>query len=340
MIKKKYPNAFKLMEEFHRDNGTGGLPTWPDWCYAPISGAIAIVTEGADFNPLQLLGVMADAQGIAALAPWRQSKEVYVLDPDMEQLLSEQDDDHIPSEALLNLPYPGFYVQCNDLRIEDRVFDGFFVHLEYDPERQDQELRLLLLDDDYQTLAVPIHIDEQDIGDNLNRIYQIGLENAADYPELRQMLIKAQNQSESVRTLHAAHQKMLQIVLYLCSQNAEIAPNSQQMLTRRPAAGSRVKDRYAEIRKWDVGVRIGNAYRKYKSTHRDVTEPQETPSDKPQRQSPRPHMRRGHFRHTVVGKRKGVPQGQREYKLSWIAPTFVGAAGDEELPAVIHLVKE
>lgn len=53
--------------------------------------------------------------------------------------------------------------------------------------------------------------------------------------------------------------KALQVVLYILASNAEIVPNSEQsFITKR---GATIKDKYSEIRKWDVGIRIGAAIR-------------------------------------------------------------------------------
>lgn len=90
------------MENFHAENGMNGLPTWPDWCYAPMSAAVAIASGGRNFLLLpvnQQQDIINSAQKIFALATWRLSKEVYQLDPDFAQLLFEQTNDlDIPSE--------------------------------------------------------------------------------------------------------------------------------------------------------------------------------------------------------------------------------------------------
>lgn len=99
---QQYPKAWELMANFHAENGMNGLPTWPDWCYAPMSAAVAIASGGRNFLLLpvnQQQDIINSAQKIFALATWRLSKEVYQLDPDFAQLLFEQTNDlDIPSE--------------------------------------------------------------------------------------------------------------------------------------------------------------------------------------------------------------------------------------------------
>ena len=47
---QQYPKAWELMANFHAENGMNGLPTWPDWCYAPMSAAVAIASGGRNFT--------------------------------------------------------------------------------------------------------------------------------------------------------------------------------------------------------------------------------------------------------------------------------------------------
>ena len=92
-ISAAYPNAWRNMEMFHVDNGENGLPAWPEWCYAPIAAAISVATGNLPDSFEVRMNSMRDAQRIAAMAPWRVSKEVYVMDEGMQELLFEQADD-------------------------------------------------------------------------------------------------------------------------------------------------------------------------------------------------------------------------------------------------------
>ena len=88
------PLAWEQMKDFHDHNGRDGLSHWPEWCYAPIAAAIAVATEGAPITPQTreyFFNSMKLAQQIAALAPWRLSKEVFLVDEDFEALLFERD---------------------------------------------------------------------------------------------------------------------------------------------------------------------------------------------------------------------------------------------------------
>lgn len=328
-ISASYPNAWQQMETFHNMNGSNGLPPWPDWCYAPMAAAIAVATSEAKATYKEsFIPVMSAAQAIDALAVWRRSKEVFVLDADMEQLLYEQADDlEINSHILMRLPYPCFYVQTSFLQLEKLPVNGFFVHLEYDVNDGHTELRLLFLFGNKTTIGFPIYIDESNIQDSLERTLDAAHRNLPpDLPFEGPMLLHGNDYSKLEQFL----KKSLQLVLYLCAENVEVRKNPEQdTVMKRSNAG--IKDRYAEIRKWDVGIRIGQAVRRYKKVHESIAKDEQAHSLL--RLSPRPHMRRGHWHHYWSGPKSG----ERKLILKWTAPTFIGAA-DEDKPVVIHRI--
>lgn len=85
-VAEVYPTAWAEMAMFHFENGVGELPSWPEWCYVPMGGALAITKTHHLLGPLDApsSGEIYDAQLIAALAPWRRSKEVFVMDAEMQ----------------------------------------------------------------------------------------------------------------------------------------------------------------------------------------------------------------------------------------------------------------
>lgn len=322
-----YPKAWAQMELLHNEKGQHGLPDWPDWCYAPISAALAVTMGDAPDTFENRLNSVHDAQIIAALAPWRRSKEVFVMDKEMQELLFEQADDlKLDPELLLHLPYACFYIQfASGTAFQGVVYHGVFVHLEYDSDRNERELRLLYLTEDGETIGVPIHIDAETIEESIQMVSDEAYRNIpADEYEYRRALIA---ETETRQRTADFYKQTLQLVLYLCAQNADITPNSEQAFyTKRSAV---LKDRYAEIRKWDVGVRIGNAVRAHRKAAARCAMPGTTHT------SPRPHMRRGHWHHFWTGP-KSDPD-TRKLVLKWVAPTFVSVSV-EETPVTLHPV--
>ena len=328
-----YPNAWKQMESFHNENGVGGLPAWPEWCYAPFAAAIAVATSGAPLtNPEKFLLAMPAAQTIAALAPWRLSKEVFVMDPDLELLLYKQIDDlDIRPDILMHLPYPCFYVQTSALFYGADKIEGFFVHLEFDVNDGHRELRLLFVYEDRSVFGYPVYIDAKDIRSSIEQTLKQAHQNIAPDSPYQSILPQS---SENLSALETLLKESLQLILYLCAENVEISKNHEQDTFMR-RSHSVVRDRYAEIRKWDVGVRIGQAVRRYKQTHIAIAEDNNEPRQQSGHASPRPHLRRGHWHNYWTG----PLNGERKLVLKWTAPTFIGIS-EEDTPVVIHPVKD
>lgn len=329
----KFPTAWKEMEMLHNGNGVGSIPAWPEWCYCPMAGAMAVAskqlgTYARGAYP-ERLNMVTWAQKIMVLAPWRLSKEVFVLDPEIETLLTEETDDtDIPSEILLRLPYPAFYVQTNNLTYCKNKLHGFFVCLEYDTNDNSAELRLLMVYQNGTTNSYPIHIGEKSVFD---AVYKANAEGLSNLPGDTRILKDIINQKNVVQGLATDLKKILNIVLYLLSQNAEIAPDpEQETITKR---GKTVKDKYSEIRKWDVGYRIGTSIRMSR-----VSNVPDSTKEHSEHHSPRPHIRRAHWHHFWTGSKKD--ESSRKLVLKWLPPMTIAAnKEDDNSPLVIHKVK-
>lgn len=331
------------MEKLHNDNGAKDLGSWEPWCYAPIAGGIAVAANGNGVdsgNDILRYMVITDGQRITALAPWRLSKEVFIIDKELEGMLYDQiqDDLDIPAEILLQLPFPCIYVQADDLTLGDHKYHGFFAHLENDIDTNDRELRLLFLSaNGTETMGFPIHIDEKNLEDNMQRVFSIMKHNTEGtflQDATRQFLDEWDDYSEQIILLR----KALQIVLYICSTNADISANEEQKNMVRRTKTTVIRDRYAEIRKWDTGIRVGNAVRRYRAKQQPG-EQKKKPGENATHASPRPHIRRAHWHHYWTGKRDD--QENRKLILKWNPPAYVGIEKDlePELPVVLHIVQ-
>lgn len=336
----KYPSAWAIIDDFHNYNGKNGLPAWPEWCYAPMAASIAIVTDGVKKTPDNedfFMDSINDSQQVAALAVWRRSKEVFVFDKDMEQLLAEQDAPlTIPSEILLQLPYPCFYIEMDNLVINDTKYHGFFTHLEYDINTNSPELRLLFLTEDLRTFGYPIHLDVTDIETSVKKTLSEAEKSISDIQNSKLKRITTQwfdNRNDNIEELNQFLRKVLQAILYICAINADVEPNSEQKTTTKRSTTGVIRDRYAEIRKWDVGVRVGSAVRRFRAKQSNSIKTERQGNHSPKR----PHIRRGHWHHYWTGKKSD--EDARKLVLKWTAPIYVGIDDTDDSPAVIHPVK-
>jgi hypothetical protein len=143
-LRRRYPTALISLRQFAERRGDPALTDWPDWCWLPMAGAVAVVTSTQ--------GPPADIARVAALAAWRLGRGVYVLDEDVtvDAVATVHQHQTIPTAQILNgLPEFCCYVVLPEIPVRHPVDaavppKGLYVHLEADANTGRPELRLLL----------------------------------------------------------------------------------------------------------------------------------------------------------------------------------------------------
>lgn len=312
-------------------NGKGkDLPSWGDLCVMPIAGTIAIVNDKVNNGiPINKMAQNAYAKIgnypalMAGLYTWRLHKEIYHFNTDFRELLYEQSADiKVPIELFFRLPYPAVWVDMEDKNNSEQ---GALVWLEYDINRGEYELRIDLLtkDDMYPlilhltpglTISESISLAHQEARTQAQKIYNTSVEIPPDILLLQ----------KDFDTALAA--KVIQLIMYICVDNAEIKENvEQKKITRRT---DKPKDVYREIRKWDVGYRYGAAIRKYKYASANQSSGEHHEGSKK-----RPHTRCGHIHHFWAGSEK---DNSKKLIAKWVAPMFINAEDLDDIIPTIH----
>ena len=316
-FEQSFPHCWEWSDYMRGGRGKN-LPEWTDLCYLPLAAAQAVMLEKYDKHDLNYSAVFA------ALASWRQYKEIYSFSPELTETLYSQsgDDITVPNEILFGMPYPCVFISTGEN-------EGFFCFFEQDMHTMGLELRFCEVSRNGAKISIEhrwLHLGENyTISDGINEGVELSLKN---------MPTKlSKNECEYLRkALYENISQKIQLVLYICADNAEIEENPEQKsITRKPPKNSKPKDTFREIRSWDVGVRFSKAIRKAAEksnmdANPETSEPTETaeqqaPENPSNRKSPRPHARRGHWHHFWIGSSK---DNSRRLILKWIAPIFVG----------------
>lgn len=315
---KRYPFIWAAAQTF-RD--------WPEapWdksrCYIPIAAGCAI----CDFYRLPPSSVYM----VPALAAWRQGKEVYTFDPDLaEALYAQATDTKLPCQVLMRLPFYCIYIDSGKYR--------FFAHLENDSESDYWELRFARIRDDGTPAASYLHLGDYTLGESILAGLEASQSNADHIPdnpaaaELLEYALHHPERTDYEDTLDpVALGEMLQLVLYICADNADVRQPEDNKRTYRGSGSGTPKDKYREIRKWDTGYYVGAALRK------NAKAPGSSEKQPYQGGTKRPHMRRGHWHHYWRGQ-----EGKKEIILHWVLPIFVnGDHPDSDPPARITPIK-
>lgn len=291
-----------------------------DRCYLPSYFVTEMMKKITDVDPKR------NSSTIFQLASWRQYKQIYSFDADFADILMESaTDELIPCEVLKSVPYPSFFVQINGRSNLGDDALGFFVA--FDIVGQDVLLDLMEICSDHTLTSVPIFLKD-------------GMSLQDSFKEIKRLCKGYDNEATSKRGIQILSDfasKALQLILYICAVNADICENPEQKsYYRKPSSASLSKDIAREVRKWDVGYRIGNVIRKVDHSNSNDDDAIIVDYNPNHKHTPkRPHMRRGHFHHYWTGSRI---LGTRKIVLKWLPPQFINASLDE-LPAVIIDVK-
>lgn len=334
-ISRDYPNAWEQMDYFHSLRDTTPDMTWPEWYFAPMSAAIAVVEDEyrrqGKIVPQPLLPLL-DFQTIDALAPWRHSKQIYRIDPDLEAELLEDPhaSDLIPAQIVKHLPYPCVYIQTNSLTCWGEPIDGFFAHLEYDTETKDSELRFLPVAKKGRVLqGLSLHIDQPTMKDSFVRFHVVASKRSKSVYDLN---VQQDILEKGMLEMEEDCRKLLPLVVYICSDENDqtvAKPSAKEEKKIEKKEDAPIRDRYDEVQEWNVGYRIGPAIRKYHEKRREA-------EGRPGAHTPkRPHIRRAHWHHFWTGAGES-----RHLIVKWIPPVFVNAENDEDLPATVHRVEK
>lgn len=332
-----FPKAWRQINSLREDRGKD-LPFWPEWCYCPIAGSLAIVTEGSpQIGPEQISKLNEYPPGVmAALAAWRVTKGIYRFDPDLlPEILSMPLEGKLPAEVFFTLPEWCIYVETPGMAFLERENAGFFSYLEYDANDQRQELRFVFVSPSLQCVMVPLHIGNWPLEESITRYYAEAIKNIKQ--ELGQSsLFPPQDKNEFIKQAKTGLIPFLNMLLYICSVNADFA--------QRPIHPSKKPRRKGKIetanepRTWEVGVRVGPALRKAKAQV-FLRDSELSGEEETTRISPRSHIRRAHWHHYWTGPRS-KPEEQ-SLILKWLPPIPVGIPEEDvDIPAVIRKINK
>lgn len=324
---EKYRGVWRKVDAYRSAAARGdGWPTWPTWCFLPLGLAYEIVSSATGAAPLPP-PLFIDASRLSTLAAWRTTQGVYRFDPAIYDAIRETEVDRsIPHEVLLHLPEWCVYIETPGLTWCRRPMFGAFAQLDVDLESERRALRLTA-DTNDGLWPMPIRLGEGSIAQSIDRLLDEGASLAPPL-DINPHIISSMPTAASATAIRQDVEPLLSLVLYLCSQAAEVGDG-----TRRPSRPSPkcVKSGWrlfpADVpTTWEVGVRMGATLRRAAyaaDTHRGGTN-----------LAPRPHVRRAHWH----GYWSGPKIGPREFELKWLPPIAVNVEDLDQLSATIRPV--
>jgi len=306
-----------------------------------MAAAYAVASGGGDRVPVgPSAGKIAE---LAALAAWRVGQGIYRFDPELySEVLATPIVGDLPEAVLYHLPEWCVYVETPDfVGMAGDPVRGFFAHLEHDANDGRTELRLLLDEeaaDGPFLRPVPLHLVGSGLFQALEAADRERLKQVQRFPallerdpsalgEIRDLLDEARD------GLRRQVEPLLSLLLYLCSENADLDPGGRRPPRPRPRktkAGLRLFPPDSPTT-WEVGVRVGAALRRALGTAGDNA------GGDGAHVSPRPHVRRAHWHTFWIGPRSDPEL--RKAVLRWLSPMLVGARGVDDLVPTVRPVE-
>lgn len=265
---------------------------------------------------------------------WSKNKQVYKPDPDFADALLTTEKLQLVKYQLEHLPCSDFYIDLEDcLQFEPVI--GIFVHVDTAPEEARVSMYLITKQMVYFSFYGGGKYDTDGIIDiclddmPLDKEFDVFMPSA--YTKGGPCSIEYKL-SRSCATIFA-----LQMLCYVSSSKPEITENPVTKKSYRKT--ETIKNRFSEVRQWDVGITYGKTIRRSLQKAADtIPETEDDHKNKlltamnegKKRKSPCMHYRSAHWQHYWTGKGRSVCE------VRWIAGTFVG---DEAQNVVIHKVK-
>ena len=289
--KQQYPFYY---EHISRSVSEGKSPTDAALLYA------------ASCCGMELSAASLAAARLGACYMWQQSKRMYVFDETLAQTLLEQAEDmlkaeRLPVEGLSELPGSAFYVKAPDLIAKG--LDGFFVWAE-EAVPGNCVLQFAFLHDDLQTctggcLTLTGSLQEA-LPDPDAWVFPYIVRAAhQDARALKVVLCYTDPGGPMRHMIHNLLLRAVQLVIYVCCENADIEPSQGSGPDAKGEDGLRFKA-------ITVGRNIGSALRKAAEVSGKAR---------------KAHTRRGHWHSYWVGPKNG----DRRLITKWVAPVFVGS---------------
>jgi hypothetical protein len=298
------------------------------------------------------------------LSMWSKFKMVYKIDNDFFHEIKQTENIITSKETFDKLPFKCFFI---DLTEVDNIanFKGAWVYITKD-SIDDKELygvNIYMAQNDNFTFftyyswykftdeepEIEWHSEDLPKSDFIARTF-VDLEDVCDEKISTKNMFKAINDpidltSDNIIdvTIDMRHEydpresivvTIFQIMSFIAIDASDVRENATTKSTYKPhKEGSKIKNKFSEIRMWDVGIQYGKAIRVAKQEYKKHIERENGSIQTKDRKPVRPHIRRAHWHKYRVG------EGRKETKTLWLAPVYVCGSG-KEIPVTIREVKK
>lgn len=340
---KKYPNVWKEIENIRKHKGKNGISKWPNWCYCPTSYVSKLISPKAPRSRSSInSSFIASRDEINAfiattiLTSWRRTQGIYRINSELfDSLVSTKITDDIPVEVLYHFPEWSVYIEFPENQ-ENELFHpstkGFFAYLDYNLFYSSAMLVIL---EDYGDRVHHYSIFLKDtIKGSLEETMRIAENDAIRLGHsIDEYKKEIGDPKEAVKSIIKTLSPFVSILLYLCSEAADIKNQNDSTFSHHQIKSRSLKSEFSNLpiyspKVWEVGYRVGPTLNANKS---QPTQPIESgnvnePDSPNNPNGVRPHVRRAHYHGYWVGSGQ-----EKKFILKWLYPILVGTKNPDEI---------
>lgn len=332
--KKKRPQIWNIIDSLSQSDQL------QDKNIYMASGLLSSFLKTTEKGTQEDINVLASE--LHALSAWRRNKKIYTFHQALaSELLAAYDSAAVlPVDIFLNLPFDGIFIEC----VQKNIY--FFVTKDYDAINGASSLSFYFPTLSGFSASLPLlpelsleKIIDKSIKKLVEQVYNMNdqLKQHYDFNTKSMQTMQFAYNLHRHKTQFINNLKIaLPLLLYLCAQNCENEENPEQKKIYRPrSASASIKDAQREIKKFDVGYRIGAAIVAHQTKKTTTGADGEDVRERSGTSAPKSaHVRRGHYHHFWTG-----PRSDRKLILKWVNPSFINFSDYDEMPATIHAVK-
>lgn len=328
---RQYPGLWKTVDKTRSMRGKE-IKGWPESCFLPTALVQSVFDRatGCSEDLEEKLRVRMEVVKLTALAAWRVTQGIYRFDPAVyEAVQNTPIEGDLPGEVLSHLPEWCIYIETPDLTVMGEAVYGAWVHIDWADTSETGELRMLV--DSTHLAPIALKLSHESIQEQIEQKCELAVSHGHMNSELMPIFIKS---------LVASAKAIVPLVLYLCSQAAEIGDGERRPTNPTP---KRIKGGESRlfppngVTTWGVGVRMGAALRR--ATQYDSSGECETNA----KNAPRGHIRRAHWHGFRSGPTKTadghtICTADRMFKVRWLPPLAINLGDLSDLPSTIRAV--
>lgn len=281
-----------------------------------------------NYFEMHIVSACFAAAGFAGI--WKYNKVVYEPDYEFSDALLRTEKLRVYPDMIRHIPFHTFYLDFSKNKLF--VYEGFFVQVKvYDTGA----IRISSLPTESEYSHIPLYEYDGQAPTVYADAFWItpemfSVQNGIcyfDYDLKKDLMYTTDSYKTQwfIGGLSNYRLFLLQFLMYLSSKEPDITESPDTKNTYKPSTS--LKNRYSEVRKWDVGCRYGEKIRRF---NKSKVQQLGAIGDNNQ-SSKRPHIRKAHWERYHIG------EGRRNIITKWKEPIFVNGDSDDII-TTIHVV--